>query len=34
MLMLDENIIVKEFIRRRDDLEDVFMRIVEGESNA
>ena len=33
MLLLDDNIIVKEFTRRRDDLEDVFMRIVEGESN-
>jgi len=33
MLLLDENIIVKEFTRRRDGLEDVFMRIVEGGSN-
>jgi len=33
MLLNDENIIVKEFTRRRDGLEDVFMRIVEGECN-
>lgn len=33
MLLDDENIIVREFFRRRFDLEDVFMRIVgEGES--
>lgn len=33
MLLHDENIIVKEFTRRRDGLEDVFMRIVEGGAN-
>lgn len=33
MLLSDENIIVKEFTRRRDGLEDVFMRIVEGGAN-
>ncbi len=33
MLLHDENIIVKEFTRRRDALEDVFMRIVEGGAN-
>lgn len=33
MLLDDENIIVKEFTRRKDGLEDVFMRIVEGECN-
>lgn len=33
MLLNNENIIVKEFTRRREGLEDVFMRIVEGECN-
>ncbi len=33
-LLGDENIIVREFTRRRDELEDVFMRIVEGGNNA
>lgn len=33
MLLGDDNIIVKEFIRRKDELEDVFVRIVGGEGN-
>jgi len=33
MLLGDENIVVKEFTRRRDELEDVFMRVVEGDCN-
>jgi ABC-2 type transport system ATP-binding protein len=33
MLLGDENIVVKEFTRRRDELEDVFMRVVGGDCN-
>ena len=33
MLLGDENIVVKEFTRRRDELEDVFMRFVGGDCN-
>lgn len=33
MLLGDDNIVVKEFTRRRDELEDVFMRVVEGDCN-
>ena len=34
MLLEDQNIVIKEFSRRKDELEDVFMRIVEGGSDA
>ena len=33
MLLGDESIVVKEFSRRRDELEDVFMRVVGGDCN-
>lgn len=33
MILGDDNIVVKEFTRRRDELEDVFMRVVEGHCN-
>lgn len=33
LILGNENIVIKEFIRRRDELEDVFMRIVGGEGN-
>ena len=33
ILLEDENVVVREFTRRKDELEDVFMRIVQGDAD-